>query len=398
MLRQELPWREPAEAARCLYRQPGFVWLDSADAHIGGGRYSYMASNPISRFRWGAEGVAEDFATKFRAWQKQYQSNMLVDGAPFQGGAIGYVSYEAADIWMSEFRSRHRVSCIDALEFGLYDTVLAFDHHAQSLTVYSARLAGPDCAADERLAEQRINDLKQVLSEGREPLGQHSDAGGLWSLAPAQAPYVDRVAATREAILDGEIYQANIAGLWDRSPYSYEDAFFSYLALRERTQAAFSAFGAFTHRGISCLSPERLVAMTSQGAVRAEPIKGTVARSSDPQEDLRLSEALAASEKDRAENIMIVDLLRNDLSKVCQPESVVVSRLCDVESLPNLFHLVSTIEGRLVPGHDAVDLLEAVFPGGSVTGAPKLRAMEVIDDLEPAARGAFLRIHRLYRI
>ena len=135
--------------------------------------------------------------------------------------------------------------------------------------------------------------------------------------------------------------------------------------------------------------------MTSEGSVRAEPIKGTARRSTDPERDRDIARALARSEKDRAENIMIVDLLRNDLSRVCQPESVIVSRLCDLEKLPNLHHLVSTIEGQLAPACDVLDLLGAVFPGGSVTGAPKLRAMEIIDALRAGCPGCLLRVIRV---
>ncbi len=310
-------------------------------------------------------------------------------GAPFQGGVIGYISYEAAGIWVRDFHSQHASSSADSLEFSAYDTVLAFDHQAQSLTAYAVGITEAACRADAALARQRINRLIACVVEEGGPYKVLTGENPGWSILLEQAGYAERVSATREAILDGEIYQANIAALWTRSPRSGEASFSNYLDLREKTQAGFSAFGTFSNRTIACLSPERLVTMTSDGAVRAEPIKGTARRSSAPDKDHKAAEALAESEKDRAENIMIVDLLRNDLSRVCQPESICVSRLCGIEPLPNLFHLVSTIEGKLSPEKDAVDLLGAVFPGGSVTGAPKLRAMEIIDELEPAARGAF---------
>lgn len=389
MLRQDLPWREPAELARKLHRQPGFVWLDSANAALHQGRYSYIAINPVSRFQWGCGDSAADFAGAFRTWRNRFQSDVISGGAPFQGGVMGYVSYEAASIWMRDFHSRHASRCDVFLEFSAYDTVLAFDHQAQSLSVYSAGLSGRGGQPDPLLARQNITQLVASISENDAAYGICEGEEADWWIFPQQADYTESVSATREAILDGEIYQANIATLWTRPSRSAEHAFNDYLGLRDKTQAGFSAFGAFSNRTIACLSPERLVTMTSDGAVRAEPIKGTVRRSSDPEEDQKAAEALSASDKDRAENIMIVDLLRNDLSRVCQPESIRVSRLCSVETLPNLFHLVSTIEGKLSPDKDAVDLLGAVFPGGSITGAPKLRAMEIIDQLEPAARGAF---------
>ena len=389
MLRQDMPWQEPAELARKLHRQPGFVWLDSADAGLHQGRYSYIAINPVSRFQWGGRDSVAEFTAAFRNWRNQFQTDVISGGAPFQGGVIGYASYEAAGIWVRDFRSRHASSCDVSLEFSAYDTVLAFDHQAQSLSVYAAGLTGRGYRPDPQLARQNITQLVASISDSDGPYGVCEDEGTDWSIFPEQAGYTERVSATREAILDGEIYQANIAALWTRRSRSAEHAFREYLDLRNKTQAGFSAFGAFSNRTIACLSPERLVTMTSDGAVRAEPIKGTARRSSDPYQDQKAAETLAASEKDRAENIMIVDLLRNDLSRVCQPESIRVSRLCSVEPLPNLFHLVSTIEGKLSPDKDAVDLLGAVFPGGSITGAPKLRATEIIDQLEPAARGAF---------
>lgn len=389
MLRLELPWTEPAGLASRLYNWPGFVWLDSANSGHGQGRYSYISANPVSRFRWGSGDLAEEFDVSFRSWRSRFRDSVVAGGAPFQGGAIGYLSYDAANIWMKDFSSRHPDSADDTVEFALYDTVMAFDHIERRLTIYSAGLPGPDMGPDEALAQQRIRAFAKFVgykdNQPTESFGKLTN----WLLSSGQSRYVDHVAAVREAILDGEIYQANIASLWRREARSQTAAFHDYLELRKQTQAPFSAFGAFAERTLSNLSPERLVSMTSDGDVRAEPIKGTARRSPDPERDRDIARALVRSEKDRAENIMIVDLLRNDLSRVCQPESVIVSRLCDLEKLPNIHHLVSTIEGQLQPGCDAVDLLAAVFPGGSVTGAPKLRAMEVIDTLEPAARGAF---------
>jgi para-aminobenzoate synthetase component 1 len=386
---RELPWQEPAVLALKLHREPGFVWLDSAGSTGGKNRYSYIASNPVSRFRRQTAESSAEFDRGFRDWQSQFTTRMIADGAPFQGGAIGYVTYDAAEIWVSDFSSRHSGDAGDILEFAFYDTVLAFDHQQQSLTVYSAGLNGPDSLPDEALARQRISSLAEICTRENASRTRPAGEGAVWTRASPQAPYTDLVSAVREAILDGEIYQANIASLWTRPPQSYDEAFFTYLVNRNQTRAAFSAFGAFTSRTLASLSPERLVTMNSERDVRTEPIKGTARRSANPEQDQQIAKALAASEKDRAENIMIVDLLRNDLSRVCRPESVIVSGLCDVEQLPNLFHLVSSIEGKLKPSLDAIDLLGAVFPGGSVTGAPKLRAMEIIDELEPSARGAF---------
>jgi para-aminobenzoate synthetase component 1 len=344
---------------------------------------------PISRFRWGDGDSPSGFEAAFRAWRNRFSASEIAGGPPFQGGAVGYVSYDAASIWVRDFKSRHADASRDVVEFALYDTVLAFDHSERRLEVYAAGLSGADRSADETLAHERVSELLPVVQSIYDPPGDHKGEPVPWILEPGQPAYTDLVAEVREAILEGEIYQANVASLWTRTVHSGHDTFRDYFSLRKRTQADFSAFGVFAGRTIASLSPERLVAMTADGKVRAEPIKGTVKRSPDPEKDRDLSRGLVESEKDRAENIMIVDLLRNDLSRVCRPESVNVTRLCDLEMLPNLYHLVSTIEGQLANGYDAVDLMGAVFPGGSVTGAPKQRAMEIIDTLEPAARGVF---------
>ncbi|WP_158085735.1 anthranilate synthase component I family protein [Henriciella aquimarina] len=387
MYAEALPWMEPAEVATRLHDLPGFVWLDSAGADHPSGRYSYFAIEPISRFRWPQVESSEDFDTAFRSWKSQFRAKPLKGGSPFQGGVIGYVSYDAASIWIHDFQSRHQPASNAVIEFALYDTVVAVDHATRSMTVYSAGLGGAGAAPDEILARGQMRRVAKLVCGETGAEVRRGGTEPAWSRAPRQPAYAELVNTVREEILDGEIYQANIASLWARSGPGHP--FADYLRLRQRTEAALSAFGVFEGRILSSLSPERLVAMDADGHVRAEPIKGTTRRSPDPGRDRQLAEALAASEKDRAENIMIVDLLRNDLSRVCRPESVEVTRLCGVESLPNLHHLVSTIAAQLSLGRDAVDLLGAVFPGGSVTGAPKLRAMEIIDALEPSARGAF---------
>jgi para-aminobenzoate synthetase component 1 len=386
---QDLRWREPAEIAGILHRLPGFVWLDSAGGGPVSGRYSYMAAAPLSGFRWPPTGGDGGFEAQFRAWKDGFQSRTAENGSPFQGGVIGYLSYDAASIWIRDFQSRHPPSLPETVAFALYDTVLAFDHLNRTLSIYSAGLSIAGVPPDRRLARERIATLTEMLSVAPPPEPETSPCGDDWAPAPNQTDYAELVARVQNAIRDGEIYQANVASLWTRPLGASSHPFRDYLRLRAQTEAPFSAFGAFGARTLSSLSPERLVRMDQAGHVRAEPIKGTARRATDPQQDRKLAGALAGSEKDRAENIMIVDLMRNDLSRVCLPESVTVADLCRVETLSNLHHLVSAVDGQMAPGRDAIDLLAAVFPGGSVTGAPKSRAMEIIDELEPAARGAF---------
>jgi para-aminobenzoate synthetase component 1 len=200
-----------------------------------------------------------------------------------------------------------------------------------------------------------------------------------------RAEYMAGVERVRRYIEAGDCYQANIA-----QRFTVEDTFDPALYLRLRAINP-APFGAYINTGparVLSVSPERFIRVAG-GVAQTRPIKGTRPRGRDPKEDNLLRLELADSEKDRAENVMIVDLLRNDFSRVCLPGSVTVEELCLLEAHPQVFHLVSAVNGRLRPGLGAVDLLKSAFPGGSVTGAPKIRAMEIIDEIEPDPRGAY---------
>ncbi|AXE64551.1 hypothetical protein BBF93_10140 [Hyphomonas sp. CACIAM 19H1] len=384
MLAVALSSFDPVAAAMALRGEDGFIWFDSAAPEHPGTRYSYICVWPVDRLRLETSAEAVE---KLRAWIGARPLARVEGGAPFQGGAAGYLSYDFAPAFIDRFRSRHSASPSPALEFGLYDTVIAFDHGAGMAHIYSAGLQAADTAPDAKRAKEKIRRLKERLAAPVSPPPQPEALN--WTPHSAPGSYQAGVARVREYIREGDIYQANISGLWTTGPLCREAAFAHYLQGRARSPAPFSAFGVFEGRTIASFSPERLISADGEGRVKAEPIKGTIRRSEDVTEDAAARAALLASEKDRAENVMIVDLLRNDISRVCTSASVSVSSLCRLETFANLHHLVSTVEGKLAPGQTAADLLAAVFPGGSITGAPKLRAMEIIDELEPAARGIF---------
>ena len=384
MLAERLTACDPVAAAEALSGESGFVWLDSAADGHPGAKYSYICIWPVSRICLnGAPGAAE----RLRAWLADFRADRTSGGPPFRGGAVGYIAYDFAPALMPRFSPHHIPDTAAALEFGLYDTVIAFDHTAGEATAFSAGFREAGYAPNLSIAEGKLRLLKAILA-AKNPV-KHALKPLVWSAQTKSSGYISAVRKAQDYIRSGDIYQANIAGLWTARALPRDEAFAQYLSLRQQTLAPFSAFGVFEERMIASFSPERLVAATGEGHVRAEPIKGTIRRGSTEAEDSALRAELAASVKDRAENVMIVDLLRNDLSRVCEPASVNVSSLCRMETFASLHHLVSTIEGRLETGQDAVGLIEAVFPGGSITGAPKLRAMEVIDELEPAARGIF---------
>jgi para-aminobenzoate synthetase component 1 len=202
-----------------------------------------------------------------------------------------------------------------------------------------------------------------------------------------RAEYLDAVARVREYIFAGDIFQANLSQRFE-APL-VEPAWTIYRRLRTRNAAPFAAFLDFPEVVVLSASPERFLHVEPGGDVETRPIKGTRPRGLGPEHDAALGQALTESAKDRAENLMIVDLMRNDLSRVCAPGTVRVPELFAIEQYATVHHLVSSVVGTLAPGSDALDLLQAAFPGGSITGAPKVRAMEIIAELEPVQRGLY---------
>ncbi len=286
---------------------------------------------------------------------------------------------------------------------GLYDVVLAFDHVQRRAWLISHGVYGNDSASRRQRAQQR---LEQFLSRLEGPADESLVAerrdrqvksNVLTPPYPVPGPpglvsnfseemYCQAVQRAIEYIHAGDIFQVNFA---QRLLYPAEGSSLAlYLRLRNRNPATFAAYFDRGEQQIVSASPERFLSIHGR-EVEARPIKGTRRRTSLAEADLFAGEELMQSEKDRAENIMIVDLLRNDLSRVCEPESVRVSQLCGLESYQFVQHLVSVLNGKLAAGKTAVDTIEAAFPGGSITGAPKVRAMEIIAELEPTARGPY---------
>lgn len=383
---------DPVRWATSLNDRPGFVWLDSAQPGHASARYSYICVDPVStaHFVNGTLRIDESASnlsalTGLRVWLNTYRHERIDEGPPFQGGAVGYLAYDFAPELVDGFRSRHGPIRRPVLEFGLYDTLLAFDHERCETWIMSSGLTEAGLASDASLATSRVNALSCTRKhQTAEPYFEPVE----WTAARPESTYLEAVARTKEYITEGDIYQANISQGF-HTENTIMSPFGLYLAMRRSNPAPFAAFGRFSDRVIASTSPERLVCVSAAGEVLAQPIKGTIERSEDPSEDIRLRRQLEHSSKDRAENVMIVDLLRNDLSRVCKSGSVAVPSLCALETFAGLHHLTSTIEGQLHPDCDAFDLIGAVFPGGSITGAPKLRAMEIIDELESGPRSVF---------
>lgn len=363
-------FRDPIEAFAPFADDPWSMLLDSASADSWRGRHVFLALQPASTLL--------DPPDPFRALEQALGPRRAPVGGttlPFTGGAVGLFGYELGR-HLERAPARHAAGGVE-MAVGIYDVIAGFD-----LAEKRAWVVGTDREKAERIA---------ATIEAAPSLAEPVAAPAL-DCRPelSREEYLARVERVIAYIAAGDIFQANFTQRFlAERPEAYS-AFELYRRLRAVNPAPFAAYlrcGA--DLTVATASPERFLKLDRFGRVEARPIKGTAKRSADPAEDAKAAADLAASAKDRAENLMITDLLRNDIGRVAELGSVSVSALHTVESYATLHHLVSVVEGRLRAGLGPVDLLRATFPGGSITGAPKVRAMEIIDELEPAPRGAY---------
>jgi len=369
----ELPYRaDAAHYYATLADLPWAVWLDSG----GMSRYDILTAAPHHSLVLNDDVAQTDPFAMLRS--ELGEKIVAVENVPFAGGALGYWSYDLArrmiDLpWVAKEGGQLPVMAV-----GIYDWALVLDHQR-----HSARLV-----SHQRFAEtaELLPQILLRLQGDPQPLVDTFRVQGKIISNFTLESYSSAFAAVQEYLKAGDCYQINLAQCF--SVAATGDALGAYLALRRLSPAPYSAFLNLPHAQILCASPERFLRVQN-GGVETRPIKGTRPRSSDARQDRQLAEELRNHPKDRAENLMIVDLLRNDLGKSCAPGSVHVPELFVVESFANVHHLVSTVEGKLAEGRDALHLLRDCFPGGSVTGAPKQRAMQIIEQLEPHRRGIY---------
>ncbi len=366
---------------------PHSAILESSRAMGPFARYSIFAKDPVQEvcFRDDVDSF-ESFINNL-AQQLTHVGDAVerIDSVPFVGGWIGYVGYDAAT-------TESRETCNNSLplaHFRLYDTVAIYDHHTNSW--YGVFVDWPDSTIENRPSIQsRISRLKQRLAqienEDSEPetndCTNASPPKNDWS----RDDYLRAVERVLKYIADGDAYQINLA-----QRFSIETSLNPadlYMRLRDCNPSSHAAFLTTKNAAIISSSPELFLNLRN-GHVVTRPIKGTRPRGDDQWSDQTNRDELESSEKDHAELAMIVDLMRNDLGKVCEFGSVRVSDPGTIEALPTVFHRTATVEGRLRENQNWSDLLLATFPGGSITGAPKIRAMQIIDELEPAPRGVY---------
>ncbi len=360
-----------------LARHPFPFLLESA----GSGRYSYLGSNPYAilvargdRLSLWREGREKTFrGSPFDALEELLRETRVENdrNLPFPGGLVGAFGY---DLGQHLEKIPHRAE--DDLEFpdlvaGFYDRLVSVDHQEGKARIVELTDRFPKRAIDPRTCDEAF---------GVQPLEPRRGANF------TRERYLAAIARAKDYIAAGDIYQVNLSQRFharvEVPPYEI------YRRLRAATPAPYAAFLQFGSRAILSASPEQFLELRGRD-LTTRPIKGTRPRSDDPEEDERLRQELYASPKDDAELAMIVDLERNDLGRVCEYGTVRVTAPKTLESHPTVHHLVATVEGRLRRGAGPVDVLRATFPGGSITGAPKVRAMEIIDELEPTRRAFY---------
>lgn len=400
------PVPDVTQALQKLARQPYSLLLESAQRDARLGRYSFLTADPFAFLRLpvGTAGPLGQLRQMLAPWPAEH----LPELPPFQGGAAGLISYDLGRSLERLPAPRYDEFGLPAIAVGLYDVVVAWDHVQERAWIVSHGFPEKTFDGRRRRARQRMAEFLSWLRESISSSEKHwkfSSLGecdvlsaadlapqfpveGLPGLTSNFTPDAYRAAIERaiEYIDAGDIFQVNLAQRLLRK--AQDDGLALYLRMRQANPAPFAGWFDLCSAQIVSASPERFLCV-QQGRVEARPIKGTRPRLRRAEADLFAAEELLASAKDRAENVMIVDLLRNDLSRVCRPESVRVTQLCALETYAYVQHLVSAVEGTLEPGRDVLDLVAAAFPGGSVTGAPKIRAMEIIAELEPTARGAY---------
>ncbi len=422
LVHELVPAPDPLDTSARFQDMPFLLLLDSASDPEHLGRYSFLAADPATAVRSKGlltqqlvEGtwirVAEDPLAHVGALVAAHATAPVADLPPFQGGAAGYVGYDWGMMLERVPRPRYDDLAVPDLLLGLYDWVIAWDHAAGRAWVISTGIPERGAAAARRAAS-RLTFVKDRLADGpnarglperlRRCVAQGDPARSTRQSAAPSYPvpdvpgvrsnftregYLDAVARVIEYVYAGDIFQANLSQRLEAplvgTPLDL------YRRLRHRNPAPFSAFLDFGDLVVASSSPERFLQVQPDGRVETRPIKGTRPRGLSPEHDAALARALVESDKDRAENVMIVDLLRNDLSRVCRAGTVRVPELFALEHYATVHHLVSTVVGELAPQHGAVDLLRAAFPGGSITGAPKVRAMQIIAELEPTQRAAY---------
>jgi anthranilate synthase component 1 len=383
----------PVGAALRLRRGAvGAFLLESVEGGESVARYSFLGRNPVG---WVRASVSREAAAPLgllRRALRPFRPLRLPDLPPFLGGAVGFAAYDLVRGLERLPRGAPDDLGLPDLVCGLYDTIVAFDHPRQRLQIVTlippagGRPGGRSMRDAWRRAAARLAEVERDL---RRPLPKprlRRRAKGSWTATTRPKTYAAAVRRAQAHIEAGDIFQVVLSQRFDRPAAAPPLGI--YRALRRINPSPYMFHLDLDGVVLTGASPEMLVRV-DEGRVRTRPIAGTRRRGRDEEDDRRLERALRADPKEKAEHVMLVDLGRNDLGRVCRAGSVEVTRFMEIERYSHVMHLVSEVSGRLRPGLDGIDAFASCFPAGTVSGAPKVRAMQIIDDLEPLRRGAY---------
>ncbi len=388
---QEIPFQSNSDLLFQAVRDlPDAIWLDSGKPGSTQGRFDIISACPDALIETcGVQSTITDNSGKttsdkdpFELAEQLLQPLLPVDSAasnyPFVGGLIGYFAYDLGRRLIDIDNRACAATNLPDMRIGRFLWALIVDHSARQCQLVFHNHCSPQLRRDivQRFKTQSQPDTERKLFTLAKKFTATLDQG----------QYQQTIQRIKNYIAAGDCYQTNFAQHF--SATFKGDLWTAYKGLRENLPSPYSAFWQWPDQALLCLSPERFI-QSVDGVVETKPIKGTAKRGATVIEDRQLSEQLVNSSKDRAENLMIVDLLRNDLSKNCESGSIAVPKLFELESFANVHHLVSTVTGKLEEHSTPLKLLRDSFPGGSITGAPKKRAMEIIEELEPVRRSAY---------
>ena len=371
-------------ALRAVRELPYPLLLDGAGEHSTTGRYSYLMADPVDVVR-DAVRPGHDPLALAQALIEPWHAPRIEGLPPFQGGLAGYLGYEYGRALDRMPVPPHDPAATPDVLLGLYDWTVAWDHASAKAWLIAVTPPGAS-EARTRLRASAVQQLIAKAPPGHRVPPARPRGTDVPRSSFTRTGYEDAVSRVRDFILAGDVFQVNLSQRFET--WSTDDPIDLYGRLRAATHASHDAFFDAGDHEVLSASPELFLRVDGR-KLETLPIKGTRPRGADPDSDAALGRELLASEKDCAENVMIVDLLRNDLSRVAEPGSVVVEQLLALEKYPTVHHLVSTVTAMLRLGLDAFDAIRAAFPGGSITGAPKVRAMEIIAELEPVRRGPY---------
>ncbi len=391
---------DSVELFRKFTGRPNCFFLDSGMDPEKLGRYSFIGSDPFLTLKSFGETTEVTFLGRpsketgnpldiLNRHLEQYRIDDDESMLPCAGGAVGYISYD-----IGRFIETLPCTAVNDLNlpecrFGFYDVIITIDNLTGKTYIVSTGFPEQDESLRMKRAMERLHEIKTILDQpaGSAPASSTPPTGTKKLVSNfSHEGYLKAVERARQYIIDGDIFEVNLSQRFetetDLPPWEL------YLKLRAINPAPFAAYLDFNDLVIVSASPERFI-RSRNDYVETRPIKGTIRRGATPEEDKANAAKLLASAKDHAENMMIVDLERNDLGRVCRFGSVKVTELAILETFPTVFHLTSTVVGQLKEGNGRLELLKATLPGGSITGAPKIRSMEIIDELEPTCRSIY---------